>query len=201
MGKTCTDLFAGIDCTVIGNADEEVGGIAYRSDRVQPGDAFFCIVGLTADGHSFAQDAIDRGAKAVSYTHLIARGMGVRLLRRGRRCASEGIGLVTKRMFHVKHSFAYPIFRLFSPLPCCCQAWPALPDGGPGSARAQPSPGAHLPPLWLRPAPPLPRLNEQMCIRDSRNSLCPRVRERLAHRARRDCCGRCRVVGRWDVRR
>ena len=65
MGKTCTDLFAGIDCTVIGNADEEVGGIAYRSDRVQPGDAFFCIVGLTADGHSFAQDAIDRGAKVL----------------------------------------------------------------------------------------------------------------------------------------
>lgn len=65
MGKTCIDLFAGIDCTVIGNADEEVGGIAYRSDRVQPGDAFFCIVGLTTDGHSFAQDAIDHGAKVL----------------------------------------------------------------------------------------------------------------------------------------
>lgn len=65
MGKTCTQLFAGIDCTIIGNAEEEVGGIAYRSDRVQPGDMFFCIVGLTADGHSFAQDAIDRGAKVL----------------------------------------------------------------------------------------------------------------------------------------
>lgn len=65
MGKTCAELFAGIDCTVIGSADEEVGGIAYRSDRVQPGDAFFCIVGFTADGHSFAQDALDRGAKVL----------------------------------------------------------------------------------------------------------------------------------------
>lgn len=65
MGKTCIELFAGIDCTVIGNADEKVGGIAYRSDRVQSGDAFFCIVGLTTDGHSFAQDAIDRGAKVL----------------------------------------------------------------------------------------------------------------------------------------
>lgn len=65
MGKSCSDLFAGIDCTVIGNADEEVGGIAYRSDRVQPGDAFFCIVGFAADGHSFAQDAIDRGARVL----------------------------------------------------------------------------------------------------------------------------------------
>ncbi len=65
MGKTCTELFAGLDCTVIGNADDEVSGIAYRSDRVQPGDAFFCIVGMAADGHSFAQDAIDRGAKVL----------------------------------------------------------------------------------------------------------------------------------------
>lgn len=65
MGKTCTELFAGIDCTVLGNADDEVGGIAYRSDRVQPGDAFFCVVGMTSDGHSFAQDAINRGAKVL----------------------------------------------------------------------------------------------------------------------------------------
>lgn len=65
MGKTCTELFAGIDCTIIGNADDVAEGIAYRSDRVQPGDAFFCIVGFTTDGHSFAQDAIDRGAKVL----------------------------------------------------------------------------------------------------------------------------------------
>ncbi|MFR3092352.1 MAG: Mur ligase family protein, partial [Eggerthella lenta] len=50
MGKTCTELFAGIDCTILGNADDEVNGIAYRSDRVQPGDAFFCVVGMTTMG-------------------------------------------------------------------------------------------------------------------------------------------------------
>ncbi len=65
MAKTCAELFAGLDCTIIGDADDEVCGIAYRSDRVQPGDAFFCIVGFTTDGHSFAQDAIDRGAKVL----------------------------------------------------------------------------------------------------------------------------------------
>ena len=54
MGKTCTELFAGIDCTILGNADDEVNGIAYRSDRVQPGDAFFCVVGMTTDGHSWS---------------------------------------------------------------------------------------------------------------------------------------------------
>lgn len=60
---TCSDLFAGLDCTIIGDGAGEVGGLAYRSDAVKPGDMFFCIVGLKVDGHSFAQDAIDRGAK------------------------------------------------------------------------------------------------------------------------------------------
>jgi UDP-N-acetylmuramoyl-L-alanyl-D-glutamate--2,6-diaminopimelate ligase len=65
MGMTCRELFAGIDCTIIGNATEPVDGIAYRSDAVQPGDVFFCIVGMTVDGHTFAQDAIDHGAKVL----------------------------------------------------------------------------------------------------------------------------------------
>ncbi len=63
--RTCGELFEGIDCTIIGNADEPVGGIAFRSDAVRPGDAFCCIVGLKVDGHSFAQDAIDRGARVL----------------------------------------------------------------------------------------------------------------------------------------
>lgn len=65
MAMTCRELFAGIDCTIIGNEAETVEGLAYRSDAVAPGDVFFCIVGLTADGHSFAQDAIDHGAKVL----------------------------------------------------------------------------------------------------------------------------------------
>lgn len=63
--KTCGELFSGIDCTIIGNPDEPVSGIAYRSDAVKPGDAFCCIVGLKSDGHSYAQDAIDRGARVL----------------------------------------------------------------------------------------------------------------------------------------
>lgn len=65
MAKTVAQLFSSIDCTVLGNPDDEVTGIAYRSDKVQPGNAFFCIVGLKSDGHSFAQDAIDHGAKVI----------------------------------------------------------------------------------------------------------------------------------------
>ncbi len=65
MAKTCADLFEGFSCTILGNPQEEVSGIAYRSDKVRPGDAFFCIVGFSVDGHSFAQDAIDRGARVL----------------------------------------------------------------------------------------------------------------------------------------
>ena len=63
MAKTCAELFRGLPCTIIGNPDEEVSGLAYNSSAVKPGDIFFCIVGTRVDGHSFAQDAIDRGAK------------------------------------------------------------------------------------------------------------------------------------------
>ncbi len=59
------DLLLDMKCTILGNELEEVRGIAYRSDKVQKGDIFFCIVGLKIDGHSFAQDAIVRGAGVV----------------------------------------------------------------------------------------------------------------------------------------
>ena len=51
MGKTCGELFKGLEGTIIGNQDELVTGLAYRSDKVVPGDAFFCIVGTVVDGH------------------------------------------------------------------------------------------------------------------------------------------------------
>jgi UDP-N-acetylmuramoyl-L-alanyl-D-glutamate--2,6-diaminopimelate ligase len=65
MEKTCSELCEGLDCTIIGDGGEPVRGLAYRSDAVKPGDMFFCIVGLKVDGHSFAQDAIDHGAKFI----------------------------------------------------------------------------------------------------------------------------------------
>jgi UDP-N-acetylmuramoyl-L-alanyl-D-glutamate--2,6-diaminopimelate ligase len=42
-----------------------VGGLAYDSRRVQPGDLFFAFPGSRADGRQFAQDALARGAAAV----------------------------------------------------------------------------------------------------------------------------------------
>lgn len=65
MGKSCQQLLGGIDASVIGSKEREVTGLAFRSDKVEPGFAFFCIVGLTADGHKFAQDAVNRGASLI----------------------------------------------------------------------------------------------------------------------------------------
>ena len=58
-------LLGGVGASLDGSADVAVSGIAYRSDRVRPGDAFFCIQGLAHDGHDFAADAAARGASAI----------------------------------------------------------------------------------------------------------------------------------------
>jgi UDP-N-acetylmuramoyl-L-alanyl-D-glutamate--2,6-diaminopimelate ligase len=48
-----------------------IGGIAYSSTRVAPGDLFFCIRGFAHDGHDFAAEAIDRGAVALVVERLL----------------------------------------------------------------------------------------------------------------------------------
>lgn len=59
------DLLAGVGTHPSGPTDTTVSGIAYRSDRVRPGDAFFCVPGFSVDGHSYASDAVERGATAL----------------------------------------------------------------------------------------------------------------------------------------
>ncbi len=65
MPRSCADIFADIPHVCIGAEDARVSGIAYSSRDVRPGDAFFCIVGTVADGHEFAQQAVDAGASVV----------------------------------------------------------------------------------------------------------------------------------------
>jgi UDP-N-acetylmuramoyl-L-alanyl-D-glutamate--2,6-diaminopimelate ligase len=43
----------------------EIGGLAYDSRKVMPGDLFFCVSGYRSDGHEFAQQAVQRGAAAL----------------------------------------------------------------------------------------------------------------------------------------
>jgi len=52
-----------------------VTGISYRSDRVRPGEAFFCIPGFAHDGHDFAADAVRRGA-ALLVVERVVDGLG-----------------------------------------------------------------------------------------------------------------------------
>lgn len=58
-------LLDGVDASALSAPDVAVSGIAYRSDKVAPGDAFFCIPGFANDGHDFAADAAARGAAAL----------------------------------------------------------------------------------------------------------------------------------------
>jgi UDP-N-acetylmuramoyl-L-alanyl-D-glutamate--2,6-diaminopimelate ligase len=48
-----------------GSAEVEITDLAYDNRRVGPGTLFFCVPGLTRDGHDFAADAIARGAVAL----------------------------------------------------------------------------------------------------------------------------------------
>lgn len=58
-----SEILTGVEASI--DTDAEVHGIAYRSDRVTPGDAFFCIPGFAHDGHDFAADAAARGAAVI----------------------------------------------------------------------------------------------------------------------------------------
>ncbi len=61
LGRACGELLIGIS----GDPCTEVGGVAYDSRKVRPGDLFVCVGGTVADGHDFAPEAIAAGAAAV----------------------------------------------------------------------------------------------------------------------------------------
>jgi UDP-N-acetylmuramoyl-L-alanyl-D-glutamate--2,6-diaminopimelate ligase len=53
----------------------EVTALAYDNRAVVPGTVFFCVRGMTRDGHRFAPDAVARGAAALVVDHPL--GLGV----------------------------------------------------------------------------------------------------------------------------
>jgi UDP-N-acetylmuramoyl-L-alanyl-D-glutamate--2,6-diaminopimelate ligase len=68
-----SDILEGIATLASSGDDVVVSGIAYRSDEVRPGEAFFCIPGFRFDGHDFAAEAVRRGAVAL----VTQRGIGL----------------------------------------------------------------------------------------------------------------------------
>jgi UDP-N-acetylmuramoyl-L-alanyl-D-glutamate--2,6-diaminopimelate ligase len=66
MTMKLRELFAaaGVEAEFSGE-DVEVSGLAYDARDVEPGALFFCVRGMTRDGHDFAPEAMDRGAAAL----------------------------------------------------------------------------------------------------------------------------------------
>ena len=57
--------------------DVEISGLAMDSRKVKPGDMFFCIEGLEADGHNFVKQAVSAGAAAIVHSKDIEKQEGV----------------------------------------------------------------------------------------------------------------------------
>ncbi len=51
--------------SVHGSVDREITGVRYDSRRVMPGNLFVAVRGGTFDGHSFIEQAVEKGAVAV----------------------------------------------------------------------------------------------------------------------------------------
>lgn len=49
-----------------------ITGLSFDSRKVRPGDMYFCLPGLTFDGHDFISQAIDKGALAIVHSRPIA---------------------------------------------------------------------------------------------------------------------------------
>lgn len=64
--KRLSDLVKGVPCSIEGNSNAEVKGIAYNSAAVQPGYMFVAIEGLATDGRQYIDEAVNRGATVVA---------------------------------------------------------------------------------------------------------------------------------------
>jgi UDP-N-acetylmuramoyl-L-alanyl-D-glutamate--2,6-diaminopimelate ligase len=59
------ELIGGLATAAPTDAAVEIGGLAYDSRAVGPGDLFFCVSGFRSDGHDFAARAVQSGAAAL----------------------------------------------------------------------------------------------------------------------------------------
>jgi UDP-N-acetylmuramoyl-L-alanyl-D-glutamate--2,6-diaminopimelate ligase len=66
---------AGVEAELRGDGDAEIAGLAYDARQVGEGALFFCVRGMTSDGHQFAGEAVERGAVAVVVDHPLELGV------------------------------------------------------------------------------------------------------------------------------
>lgn len=60
------ELLLGLQYDVLkGTKDIEINNVQYDNRKIKKGDLFICIKGFAVDGHSFAKDAIEKGASAI----------------------------------------------------------------------------------------------------------------------------------------
>jgi len=59
------EVLADVDARIDGADDVEIDGLAFDSRRAAPGILFFCVPGARADGHDFAQTAVEAGCAAL----------------------------------------------------------------------------------------------------------------------------------------
>ncbi len=64
-GIKLSELIAGLDAKVTGDADVEITHLEYDSRLITEGSLFFAITGYKQDGYSFAKQASEKGAVAV----------------------------------------------------------------------------------------------------------------------------------------
>ena len=60
------DLLNGVNYEVIkGKVEREINNIQYDSREIKEGDLFVCLSGFEVDGHNYAQNAVEAGAKVI----------------------------------------------------------------------------------------------------------------------------------------
>lgn len=66
MAMRLDQLLPGLESSEInGDPGTEIAALAFDNRKVVPGTLFFCVKGLTADGHDFAPAAVEAGASAL----------------------------------------------------------------------------------------------------------------------------------------
>ena len=66
------DLLEGIEWECLqGSTDAEVAAVVYDSRKIVPGCLFICIAGAKFDGHDYAGEAVEKGARVLVVSQAI----------------------------------------------------------------------------------------------------------------------------------